>query len=113
VTGSPADSSNPRRSCPLYPSSEDPTTWVESVARVLLEHRGQRVHIEEHLGGDPWVVHDAVELLREFGWVVKGKRGVTGYTLIGWKRPQRWVRAERVLWQHLGAILADIIGAKT
>jgi hypothetical protein len=82
----------------------DPT-YVERVAEVLLDHRGERVHLEPIVGGDPWVANEAVNCLRRLGWEILGEKGVAGYIFIGWKRPQRWTRLDGVYHEYIGAIV--------
>jgi hypothetical protein len=84
--------------------SPDPTTYVERVAEALQSRRGERVHLEAVVGGDPWILHESVSILREFGWVIIGERGKAGYTYLRWTRPRRWQRIERVCREHVAAV---------
>ncbi len=80
-------------------------TYVDAVAEVLLGHRDELVCVQRRIGGDPWSVHEAVEVLRSFGWVIDGERGKAGYIFRGWQRPERWLRIERVCREHLAAVV--------
>lgn len=82
-----------------------PYTYVERVAEVLQSNRGKRVHLQGIIGGDPWTLHEAVEVLREFGWVIIGERGKAGYMYVRWQRPRRWQRIERVCRSHVAAVV--------
>jgi hypothetical protein len=91
----PAGVDNPRH---------DPT-YVEKVADVLLLNRGKRVHIEPIVGGDPWVISEAVNCLRRLGWDIRAERGRPGFVFVRWVRPVPWLRLESVRRDHLGAIV--------
>lgn len=82
----------------------DPT-YIERVAECLLSHRGERVHLEPIVGGDPWVTREAVECLRRLGWDIEGQKGSAGYLFVKWMRPQRWTRLDTVYRDHIGAII--------
>ena len=84
--------------------SPDPTTYAELVAEELSSRKGERVHLQAIIGGDAWVIHDAVEMLRELGWVITGERGKAGYTYERWERPRRWQRIERICRGHVAAL---------
>jgi hypothetical protein len=101
-----------RQSQSWYPqdaAAESPriqyNTYVERVADVLETNRGRRVHLEAVLGGDPWIVHEAVEILRSFGWVILGEQGRAGYMYVRWERPRRWTRIEQVCRDHIAAVV--------
>ena len=79
-------------------------TYVERVAAVLLEHWGEAVHLEAVVGGDPWVLHEAVELLRDCGFHVLSERGRPGYTLVGWTQPRKWLRRVEACRRHVAAL---------
>jgi hypothetical protein len=67
----------------------DPT-FLNRIADLLISNYRERVHIESLLGGDPWVIHDRIEKLRQtYGFVVVGNRGIAGYTLTDWAEPRR------------------------
>jgi len=98
-----------RQSTPYYaPGAASPRhdpTYVEKVADALLAQRGQRVHLEAVVGGDPWCVHEAVECLRRLGWDIRGTRGSPGYVFVKWLRPPRWTRLDSVYREHTAAIV--------
>lgn len=89
------DPNNPRN---------DPT-YVEKVAEILLDHRGERVHIEAVLGGDCWALNEAVNCLRRLGWEIHGERGCPGYLFVKWTRPQRWLRLDTVYRDYQAPII--------
>ena len=70
--------------------------YIEKVADVLLENRGRRIHIEPLIGGDPWVLAEAVKCLRRLGWDIRAVKGSPGYTFVTWRRPERWLRLDSV-----------------
>jgi hypothetical protein len=95
-----------RRSTPYYaPGEENPrhdVTFVEGVAEQLLQHRGEFVHMEAVVGGDPWVIHEAVQCLRRVGWHIDSQDGKRpGYRFIGWQRPKRWLHLDSVYREYL------------
>ena len=82
----------------------DPT-YIERVAECLLEHRGERIHLEPLVGGDPWALNESVNCLRRLGWDIEGDKGKAGYLFVKWTRPQRWTRLDSVYREHVGAII--------
>ena len=98
-----------RQSHSYYPPGvdnprQDPT-YIERVADVLLDHRGELVHIEPIVGGDPWTVNESINCLRRLGWEIHGERGCPGYLFVRWTRPQRWTRLDSVYREHIGAVI--------
>jgi hypothetical protein len=91
----PGNPDNPRH---------DPT-YIERVAECLLEHRGECVHLEPLVGGDPWTLNESVNCLRRLGWEIDGDRGKVGYVFVKWQRPQRWTRLDSVYREHIGSIV--------
>lgn len=72
---------------PDYDPSTD-TGFIEEVAELLMRNFGQRVAVGATLGVDVWVVGAAVKELRRRGFVIAAQKGVPGYTLLGWRRPE-------------------------
>lgn len=64
--------------------------FPERVGELLICHYGEPVHVQAHIPGtDCWVIHQAVESLRDRGFVIEGSRGKAGYTLTGLERPRK------------------------
>jgi hypothetical protein len=70
----------------------NPVQFAKDIMDVLLANKGQRVHIEEAVGGDPWTINEVVLKLRRIGWVIDGEKGVPGYTLVDILPPPPWLR---------------------
>lgn len=71
---------------PDYDPRTDPG-FVDRVAALLLSRYRRRVLVARELDVDTWVVNDAVKVLRRAGFVIVAHKGVAGYTLTGWRRP--------------------------
>jgi len=86
-------------------------SYINRVARCLLEHVGERVNVQSVIGGDPWVVHESVEYLRWEGHDIEGVRGGSGYKLIAnWTRPELWTRREPIVADYAVASLIRLCG---
>jgi len=97
----PGDPNNPR--CD--------ESYIDRVAKCLLERVGKRVNVQSVIGGDPWVVHESVEYLRDEGHDIDGTRGGSGYKLIAnWTRPERWTRHEPIVASYEIAALLRHLG---
>lgn len=79
--------------------------FLDRVAAALLEHLGECVHLEAVVGGDPWSIHETVKYLRRLGWTIEAQRGVPGYTLTGWSRPEGWLRPDALYREYRRIIL--------
>lgn len=69
----------------------DPS-FVARVQHTLERRRGRVVHLEEEIGGDPWIIWESVQALRDLGFVIDGRRGCAGYVYLEWQRPRKWLR---------------------
>lgn len=86
-------------------------SYIDRVAKCLLERVGKRVNVQSVIGGDPWVVHESVEYLRWEGHDIEGARGGPGYKLTaGWTRPERWTRHEPIVASYEVAALLRLCG---
>ena len=86
-------------------------SYIDRVAKCLLERVGTRVNVQSVIGGDPWVVHESVTYLRDEGHDIDGTRGGSGYKLIaGWTRPECWTRHEPIVASYEIAALLRLCG---
>jgi len=95
----PDDPKSPRQNPTLQQA------YFNAVGELLSDHKGQVVHLEEELGGDPWIVAEAVGCWRRLGWLIEAQRGHAGYRFVGVQRPPRWTRLDTVYREHVGAIV--------
>lgn len=104
----------PRRSTPYYapgePSARLDGQFTEKVAHCLLANFGRPVHVEEEVGGDPWVVCEAINTLTRYGAEVLAVKGVPGYVMLDWAPPvapdaDRAERVTRLLLSSFGATI--------
>jgi len=99
----------PHQSTHYYaPGQDRPShhpTFADDVANALLEHFGERVHLEAVVGGDPWSIRETVLYLRRLGWTIEAQRGVPGHTLTGWSRPEGWLRPDALYREYRRIIL--------
>ena len=87
----------------LKTARNDPT-YFDAVGDLLTDRKYQVVHLEEELGGDPWIVHEAVECWRDHGMRIEGGRGKVGYRFVGVQRPKTWRRWEALIVKYGRAI---------
>ena len=87
------------------------SSYIDRVAKCLLERVGTRVNVQSVIGGDPWVVHESVEYLRSTGLDIEGVRGRPGYKLIAnFTRTERWTRHEPIVLSYEVAALLRLCG---
>lgn len=102
--------------CQWYAQGEEnprhDRSYIERVAELLENHRGEYVHIEAELGGDPWFVNECVELLRRYGWDIVSRSGQPGYCYCGWQRPAKHQRIESACRDHIAVLLFDMMMAR-
>lgn len=84
-------------------------SYIERAAELLLENRGKWVDLRALLGGSQSATYHAVAALREFGWIIKGRKGGLdakgGYKFVGWSKPPSWLRKEAACWRHVPAFV--------
>jgi len=100
----PDDPKSPRQNLAMR------QTYFKAVGELLSDRKGQVVHLEEELGGDPWIVAEAVECWRRLGWVIEGERGRPGYRFVAACRPKRWLRLDGVFVDYEVASLLRFCG---
>lgn len=83
-----------------YDIRHDPEA-ANKIAALLLDgyvrHPGRPVLLGRALGSkDVWAIRWHVECLRRLGWVIEARKGIPGYTLVGFRAPKPWTHLDRV-----------------